>query len=328
MLTLHKNKNTRVLCQIVSGRKKIDLNYHPTEEVRFMNAVEDVTVFNTQDFRDNFELSKTQADIIFKALNNDEDIEEEKLQGKFFKVKRYIKEMLMTSMDISDTKQKFQVDFEDTLDFSGHVLLASSTMAGKTYFLVQMLIRALKKPKDRRRQIIYLSAEWDRDKSLEPLKSDKYADYVTGYGISDNDVPDNQTNDEYFASIKAEIDGSPKGTIICADDAQDSFAPHKFRHLFDKMLRCARQDCKTLCLIFHSLKSGVFTSQGMNSVRYLVTFPRSQKQKIISFLNKDLQIPAQKTRDLVKKFSQSGRSLILRMHSPEALIGEKYVTLL
>ena len=328
MLTLHKNKNTRVLCQIISGRKKIDLNYHPTEEVKFMNAVEDLQTFNTQHFRDNFELSKAQAELIFNALNNDDDIEEERLQAKFFKVKRYIKEMLMTSMDLSDTKSRFQIDFEPNLEFSGHILLASSTMAGKTYWLVQMLVRALKAPKERRRQIIYLSAEWDRDVSLQPLKDEKFREWVTGIGIGDHDIPDNQTKEEYFASIKTQIDTSPKGTIICADDAQDSFAPHAFRHMFDKMLRCARHDCKTLCLIFHSIKSGVFTSQSMNSVRYLVIFPRSQKQKIVSFLNKDLQIPAQKTRDLVKKFSQTGRSLVLRMHSPECLIGEQYITLL
>ena len=135
MLTLHKNKNTRVLCQIVSGRKKIDLNYHPTEEVKFMNAVEDLQTFNTQHFRDNFELSKAQAELIFNALNNDDDIEEERLQAKFFKVKRYIKDMLMSSMDLSDTKQRFQIDFEPNLDFSGHVLLASKRIGYLTLFL-------------------------------------------------------------------------------------------------------------------------------------------------------------------------------------------------
>jgi len=328
MLTLHKNKNTHVLCQIVSGRKKTDLYYHPTEEHKLMNAVEDLSVFNTQDFRDNFELSKSQANLIFEALNREEDVEEDKLQAKFFKVKRYVKELLMTTMDLAGTNERFQVDFEPTLLFSGHILFCGSTMSGKTTALIKMLLRALKQPKERRRQIIYLSAEWDRDASLAAIKDDKYREYVTGIGISEKDVPENMTKEDYFVSIKAQIDSSPRGALICADDSQDSFAPHEFRRLFDKMLRCARHDCKTVCLIYHSIKNGVFTSQSMNSVRYLVLFPRSQRQKIITFFNKDLQIPAQKTRDLVKKFSQTGRTLILRMHSPEALIGEQFLTLL
>ena len=329
MLTLEKSKEAKEICKIVGGRKQ-SLYYYPIEDIRYMNSVEDLHAFNTQDFRDNFEITKTQATQIFDILNGDDANVEipNSLHTKYFAIKRFIKNSLMTSMDLSDTKQSFRIDFEDNLNFTGHMILASSTQAGKTHFIVQQLLRALKKPREIRRNIIYLSSEWHKDKTVQPLKDPKYHEYVEGIGISDNDIPETGTKLQYFEEIRGKLLGAKRGTIVVADDSMDSFAPHEFRHLFDKMLRTSRHDSVSLCLIFHSIKSGVFTSQGMNSVRYLVIFPRSQKMKVQSFINKDLGIPIRETRRLLRKISQTGRSLILRMHSPECIIGEKFLQLL
>ena len=325
MLTLKPHKDNVEICKMVKGRARHPIFFHPVENETLMNSVENISSFDLPDFRDTFELSSTQSSEIFNHLRSKTTPENNK---SFFQVKRHIKNALMTSMDISDTKSEFKLDFGGPDEFLSHTIIASCSGAGKTWYLVHRLIDMLKQKKEYRRQVIFLSAEWEKDKTLEPLKSEQFSEYVQGIGIGHNDIPETMSADEYFEEIKSRCEAAPRRTILCFDDAMDSFAPQKFRHLTDRWLRTIRHDGKSLVLIFHSIKSGVFTAQGMNSIKQLVLFPRSKKLKISNNLNKDIGIEKRETRMLMKKFSQTGRELILRMQSPEALIGNKFIQLL
>ena len=81
-------------------------------------------------------------------------------------------------------------------------------------------------------------------------------------------------------------------------------------------------------VIVHSIRSGAYSQQAYNSIRYLILFPRSQRGKIINYLNTDIGLPLQKARDTVRAFAQTGRHMIVRIHSPECLVGPQRIEIL
>ena len=63
--------------------------------------------------------------------------------------------------------------------------LFANSGGGKTYFLVQMLLRYLKSVPDwEKRQIIYISPEATIDKSLEPLRAKKWQMWYNPVDVS------------------------------------------------------------------------------------------------------------------------------------------------
>ena len=331
MLTLKPHPENIEICKLVSGKGKryTPIYYHPRIETNMMNAVEDLNSFNHEDFRDDFELSQEQANNIFDSLKK--EVVHENMQSKYFQVKRHVKNALLTSMDISDTTQNFVVDFnKDAHEYSGHMLVCSGTGGGKTHFVVQMILRNLNGPKAQRRHFAILSAEWDRDKTLAEIKKDKYRDFVHGIGISDNDLTDSEftTREQFFESIQMRISNMPRGSVVVGDDYMDSFAPLLFKNFFNGMLRTARHDGLSLIMILHSIRSGSYSAQAYNSVKYLVLFPRSQKAKIINYLNKDIGLPMRECKDIVRRYSQTGRWFILNLHMPNFILNKKLIQLL
>ena len=144
-----------------------------------MNSVSDLNSFNTNHFRDRFELSKEQSQDIFHSLAADDVLERN--QSKFFKVKRFVKHSLLSEMDISDTSGEFKIRFDPKpQEYSGHFLICGGTGSGKTYWAVQMMLDNLNGPKHLRRHFLVISSEWDGDSTLQPLKKEKYKLFVTG----------------------------------------------------------------------------------------------------------------------------------------------------
>ena len=92
--------------------------------------------------------------------------------------------------------------------------------------------------------------------------------------------------------------------------------------------RVYRHQSVSLMVILHSIRSGAWSQQAYNSIRYLVLFPRSQKGKITNYLNQDIGLPLREARETVRSFSQTGRHMIVRLHSPECLIGPKLIKIL
>ena len=137
------------------------------------------------------------------------------------------------------------------------------------------------------------------------------------------------TEEEFFENeIKMRVEFAPPGSVILFDDAVDMIAPDRVRALINRQLRVARHSAVTVQLILHNLRSASWSTQAHNSIRYLTTFPRSQKGKVVAYLNRDLGIPLAQARDHVRSFGQSGRHMSARHHAPELLIGPKLIRLL
>ena len=207
-------------------------------------------------------------------------------------------------------------------------MVVGSTQSGKTFHSVKLALQNLDGPKQLRRHFLVVSAQWNLDKTLKPLKADKYADFVTGVDISEASMKESQwgTAEEFFKNeVKTRMDNAPRGSVIFADDYMDGCCPNLMRRLINRGLRVYRHQGVSLLVILHSLRSGAYSSQAYNSVRFLTVFPRSQKHKIINFLNTELGMPLSYARETVRAFSQTGRHMTLRLHNPEAIIGPKLI---
>ena len=83
MLTLRDDPENVKICELINKKKKIPIFWYPKERSEYRNSVENLESFNTEKFRDRFELSKDQSSNIFTGLKK--DCVFEKNQSKFFK---------------------------------------------------------------------------------------------------------------------------------------------------------------------------------------------------------------------------------------------------
>lgn len=329
MITLTKHPDNILIAKLVKGKKSTPVWWHPTEQEHLRNAVTDLTSFDTERFRDRFELTGEQSRDIFGGIKQNTVVEHH--QSKFFLVKRHIRDRLLQEMDVSDTTQQFVVDFDENLEHSGHLLAVSSTGGGKTFFCGQMVIRNLDGPKALRRHFLVISAEWHGDKSLAALKHDKYREYVTGVDVSEDSLKNSQFSSaqEFFDNeVKIRCENLPRGAVVLFDDNMDSCCPSQLRVLINRMLRVSRHQGVSIMVILHSIRSGTWSSQAYNSIRWLVLFPRAQRNKIIQYLNKDIGMPLQEARRVIREFAQVSRTMIVRIQAPECLIGSQLIKLL
>ena len=331
MLTLTDHPDNVAVCDVVKGKRlQYKVQWHPRRDESLQNEVESLASFNTPYLRDMFEISKEQADSIFDHLQRGET--DPTNQKAFFKVKKYINSSLFTEMNLENTDLKFEIRFDkDNEKYSGHEMFIGGTGSGKTTACLLRILRNLNGPKSQRRRFLVFSAQYEMDKTLKPLRSMKYESYVTGVDCGEAAYKESvhETEEDFFLNeIKHKVDNAPPGTVVVFDDAREIVGSNMVRHLIDKLLRVGRHFGLTLQVILHSLKSGVWSSQAYSSIKYLTTFPRSQKAKIINFLNKDLGLSLPVARDHVFAFSQTGRTMTVRFHAPEMLIGDKLIRLL
>lgn len=330
MLTLHKKEGSVFITEIVKGRKRTPVYWYPTIDESLMNSVEDLDGFNNGHFRDRFELSREQAASIFSSLTQDEVLEQN--QSKFFKVKRHVTQSLLSEMDIRDQSGEFEINFDPDPDvFSGHMLYVGSTSSGKTYTASRMCLRNLEGPVKSRRHFLIVSSEWDSDKTLAPLKQDKYSEFVDGIDVSASSFKESQwnTKEEFFENeIRMRIENMRRGGVILCDDLMDCVVPNMVRRLINRGLRTFRHLGLTLQVILHSLRSGAWSAQLYNSCKYICMFPRTQRAKIVNFLNRDVGLTLPESRETARAFAQSGRYFYLRLFAPELMCGPNLLKLL
>jgi hypothetical protein len=338
MLTLSADKRNQHILDMVpdkgKGKKKTPVYWHPVKNLELRNSVDDLNhFFSNEDFRDRFMLNKEEADDIKSCLSNEEVCD--KYQAKFFKVKRFIQESLLNEMDISDTKSKFIIDFPKGGDTYGWcTFVCGGSGSGKTHWVVDRILRNLNGPKQDRRTFIYCSAELELDKTLIPVRDNKkYKDSFIGVDISEEAVKSayETSPQEFFENrVQMVVDTAPAGSILVADDAQDSHPviAEKMRKLIVRVQRVGRHRKLGLMFLLHKLKSGSWSSQAYSSCRHIVVFPRSQKNKIRDMLEVDFGIPKKEARRTVADFGQTGRAMILHAHSPNYIVNDKLLRLI
>ena len=332
MLTLTPHKENVVIANMRSGKKNVPIMWHPVVKEELRNSVDDLGTFFTQDFRDRFELSEDQSDSIKTHLVQNQVCEQN--QSKFFKCKKAIQESLVREMNIADTDGEFEIHFPPGNDTWGCLhLYVSSSGGGKTYAVKQRVLQNLNGPKKDRRKFYWFSPEWNIDETVAELKDPKYRENVFGIDISDDSVEKSEykTPEEFFkAEVETRIKHASKGSVIIADDPMDASpgVAIPLRNLINKMQRVSRHKKIGLIFILHSIRSGIWSSQASNSCRFFTLFPRSQKGKIIDYLNRDLGMRLSEARRAVNDFAASGRQMTVRIHAPQALIGPKLIRLL
>ena len=332
MLTLKPHPENVKICDMRIGKKLQDVYWHPKKNKGLQNAVEDVSSFFTPEFLDRFELSREQAEDIKQHLNN--DTTSDKYQTKFFKVKKHIIESLFSEMDISDSNATFETNFPDGSDtWPSNAIIAGATSSGKTYWAMDRVLRNLKGPKKNRRKFLWFSSEWNSDKTLKELKKDKFQEYVKGTEISDSALKDSEHDSaiEFFKhEIEMRCDTAAPGTVFIFDDPVDAAeglqAP--IRHLINKSLRVSRHKQNGLMFILHRIRSGTWSTQGSNSCKYFVLFPRSQKGKCVQFLNFEMGLTLRESRRMVRDFAATARAMSVQLFAPNCLIGEKLIRLI
>ena len=242
-------------------------------------------------------------------------------------------------MDISDQKgHTFEVNFPpfdgDKATYAWCYFVCGGSGSGKTFWVVDRIKTNLDGPTKDRRKFIYFSAEMSLDKTLAPLRDDdQYREHFVGVDISDSAVNDSQYNsaEEFFnAEVKMRIETAEPGTVCVADDAQDGAVglQEPMRRMIQRLQRVGRHSRVSLIFLMHKIRSGLWTTQAFSSCRYIVLFPRSQKNKIRDFLEKEIGMLRRDAKRAVKDFGQTSRAMILRMHSPQAILSKKLIRLL
>ena len=161
----------------------------------------------------------------------------------------------------------------------------------------------------------------------------KYKEHIYGKEISDQAYKDSDydnVEDFFKYEILSRWENAEKGTVAAFDDPRDSaegLGP-LIRNLINRALRVSRHKFTGICFVLHRIRAGAWSQQSANSSEWFCLFPRSQKGKIIDYLNRDLGMRLSEARRAVKDFSATGRHLTVRVHAPQALIGPKLIRLL
>jgi hypothetical protein len=334
MLTFHKGKgHTEIVKLKQKGNKKnVPVMWSPVIKDEYRNSIDDLDYFFQNDkFRDRFELNTSETQGIKHALENNCVCEE--YQKKYFKCKKFVYDSLDTEIDLSGTEQEFVFNFPPGGEtYAWSTFVAGSSSAGKTHWVVDLLKRNLDGPKKDKRHFIYISNELEIDKTLQPLRQDKYREHFTGVDISEGAIESSGLSaiDYYHDKVKMLIDAAPRGSVCVTDDAMDSSpeVAELMRRQVIKLQRVGRHKGVGLIYLLHSLRAGLWSSTAYSSCRYIVVFPRSMKNRIRKLLEDEFGIPKREAERHIHDFAQSSRALIMRMHAPSCFLNKKLLRLI
>ena len=195
-----------------------------------------------------------------------------------------------------------------------------------------MLVRYLKAVHHHRaRPILWFSPEWEIDKTLSPLKDPRYSMYVIGVDIGHQAVRKSGMDPVSYFQIKVHdvLDKHGENAIVCFDDFRDAHSAMVplLRKAYNTMLRTARHRNTSVIQLAHTYAGGKLTSQALQSNKYVIFCPRSQRNRCIRFLTDHLMMSIQDAKEMVQRFAKLDRSMIIQMHSPVAIMCSKYITL-
>ena len=221
----------------------------------------------------------------------------------------------------------------DRNTWGGTFTLIGNSGAGKTYWCVQLLMRYLRATKPHaRRTVIWVSPEWDIDTSLKPLKDKRFAFNVIGIDVSQSELKKTGMDAATFFHdrIQKVLEDHGEHAIVVLDDFMDAaqgLTP-MLRQVYNNLLRTARHKVTSVVSLVHSYASGRFTSTAIQSNKFLVFFPRSQKNRLVMFMRDHLHMSVPEAKELVQRFAKLDRYVVIRMHSPVAMYNSKYLLLL
>jgi len=341
MLTLQKDKTST---EIVELHKRSTRSKKPHGVVYYSHNTK--ASGNVAPAAGVLELHKTSLKKIWKLSNADfnricvmidtnaEPDSGEPLRSEYWELHKVYERALRTEMYLGDQDDLY---FEHNLPrskdtWAGTFLLVGNSGAGKTYWMVQLFLRYMRAVKPyNRRTLIYVSPEWDIDSSLKPLKDKRYALNVIGIDVSEKALRESGMDAASYYKTKVDdvVEKHGEKAIVVFDDFMDS-APGMeglLRKLYVRGLRTARHKVTSVVSLVHSYASGKNTSQALQSVKFCVFFPRSQKSRIVTFFRDHLHMSVPEAKEIVDRFAKLDRYMIVRMHSPVAIYNSKFLML-
>ena len=339
MLTLHKTDETIQIAELYNSESDTSpkpVYWHPKRDATLKLGIDDVDPYlNSERFRDYYRLSRSEAKVIVAAIRKGRDVPEHttyKLSNKFFSVKKDLETKLYNEMDLTGSNQFLRVDFpRKKSEWSGLHICIGCSGGGKTWSTVDLILANLRGPKAQRRQFVYASTELSKDTTLKKLMSERYRKWVRGIDLSDAALKESELGvEEWFnRDILPVLRNVESGGHIVLDDPKDSPAAKYLLQWQNTAYRTVRHKNLGMTSIQHSMRGGRWSSQAYSSVKFVHTFPRgSGKGKLVDYISKDIGVPLRQAREYVQMFSEGGRIMTIRMHSPAALIGPKHLVLL
>ena len=281
-------------------------------------------------------LSNTSFTRICSMLDTGEEPEiGDPHRSEYWELKKVFERALRREMYLGDQDDLY---FEHNLPrdrntWGGTFTLIGNSGAGKTYWCVQLLMRYLRATKPHaRRTIIWVSPEVDIDTSLKPLKDKRFAFNVIFVDVSQQELKKTGMDSATYFHNKIDdlLEKHGDHAIVVLDDFMDAAAglTPLLRKMYNNLLRTARHKVTSVVSLVHSYASGKYTSTAIQSNKFLVFFPRSQKNRLILFMKDHLHMSVPEAKILVHRFARLDRYVVIRMHSPVAMYNSKYLLLL
>ena len=282
---------------------------------------------DSDEFREEFTLSKVEATALKRALQTD-TVPEGALKSKFYTVRKSLNEKLFTTIDLRGTDKTIEWRFpKDVKAWPGTSIYVGSSNSGKTYAAVSRIEESLRRPKKRKH--VYVSPELETDATLKKLLNTKrWTRWFQGIDVSDKSFEESERGspDEWWKTdIEPILKSQPPGTSITLDDAPDCLVHKHLQKFLIKYLRTGRHRRVGITSLQHNVRGGRWTSQSFSSVKTIVLFPRAGgKGKQVDWLYETLGVGRRRARDLVELFAEHGRVMVIHQWSPSVIFGPKY----
>ncbi len=343
MLTLVKSKDAVPIVGIYRGTK----NKKPENTVYFTHDMDKekqnvapaagVLHLHKSSLKKEFHLNDNDFGEVCRMIDAEEEPEQgDPLKSEYWQILERYDAYLQREMFIGDDSEaRFEINVpRDREAWPGTMTCVASSGGGKTYFVVQMLLRYLRSvPIHQRRPIIWLSPELTIDKTLKPIRDNhKYDLWFHGVDISEQNLRKKGSDAASFfqKEIVEKIESIGDGAIIVYDDFPDgsrSLYPLLERH-YNSQLRVARHKNQGIISLIHTYAHGKASSQALQSNKTVVFYPRSQQSRCVQFLRDYLQLQTQNAKDIVRRFAKLDRWMAVQMHSPVCIYNGKYLVLL
>ena len=257
------------------------------------------------------------------------------LRSEYWDMKKVFERSLRREMYLGDSPDvRFELNLpRDKETWGGTYTCIGNSGAGKTYWVVQLLLRYLRATKPHaRRTVLWLSPEWEIDKTLKPLKHKRFAFNVIGIDISEHAVRKSGMDAISYYKTKVDdvLESHGERAIVVMDDFPDGAKAlyPMLRKAFNTMLRTARHRITSVISLQHTYAGNRNTSQALQSNKFIVFFPRSQQNRCIMFLRDQLMLSVPEAKELVHRFAKLDRYLVIQLHSPVMMFNSKYLLLL
>jgi hypothetical protein len=343
MLTLVKTEDAVPIVGIYRGTK----NKTPEHTVYFTHDLDPakanvapaagVLHLHKKQLKKEFHLNDPDFAEICRMIDTGEEPEKgDPLKTEYWNVLERYESFLQREMYIGDDSEaRFEINFpRDKQTWPGTMTCIASSGGGKTYFVVQMILRYLRSvPIHQRRPIFWISPELTIDKTLKPIRDNKrYQLWFNGVDISEQNLRKKGMDAASFfqTEIVDRIETLGDGALIIYDDFPDgarSLYPLIERH-YNSQLRVARHRNQGIISLIHTYAHGKASSQALQSNKTVIFYPRSQQSRCVQFLRDYLQLSTQNAKDIITRFAALDRWMAIQMHSPVCIYNGKYLILL